>query len=113
MLSSGPPRPGSVGGAHLPDPQAVPPANALDPSFDLKYRVINYYWAYMFDHKLAALMYLPRKGIADLALFKSRMSISQILAQHSRLTSFPMPFSIAWFRVRTPPAHVYLSRLVG
>ena len=54
-LSSGPPPlPDRKCGAHLPDPQAVPPANALDPSFDLKNRVINYYWAYMFLHYIAA-----------------------------------------------------------
>ena len=47
------PAPDVIFGAHLPDPHAVPPANALDSSFDLKYRVIDDYWTYMFLYVIA------------------------------------------------------------
>ena len=54
-LGSRPPRlPDMKLGALLSNPQAVPSTKALDPSFDLKYRVINYFWAYMFFHYIAA-----------------------------------------------------------
>ena len=54
-LSSGPPRlPDRKFGALLSNPQAVPSTKALDPSFELKCRVINYRWASMFLAYIAA-----------------------------------------------------------